>query len=55
VDFAPHKKLKHPVKLADIKANTNLSNMDLVRLGRLSVQTVKENEWIEVLKMSEGK
>ena len=55
VDFAPHKKLKHPVKLADIKANTNLSNMDLVRLGRLSVQTVKEDEWIEVMKMSEGK
>ena len=30
VDFAPHKKLKHPVKLADIKANTNLKNMALV-------------------------
>ena len=42
-------------KRADIKANTNLSNMDLVRLGRLSVQTVKEDEWIEVMKMSEGK
>jgi predicted RNA-binding protein with PUA-like domain len=54
VDFAPHKKLKNPVKLADIKANTNLSDMDLVRLGRLSVQTVKEVEWNEVIKMSEG-
>ena len=55
VDFAPHKKLKHPVKLADVKANTNLSNMALVRLGRLSVQPVTDAEWEEVMKMSEGK
>lgn len=55
VDFAPHKKLKHPVKLADVKANTNLSEMALVRLGRLSVQPVTDAEWEEVMKMSEGK
>jgi predicted RNA-binding protein with PUA-like domain len=55
VDFAPHKKLKNPVKLADIKANTNLKNMALVKLGRLSVQPVTEKEWEEVMKMSEGK
>ena len=54
VDFAPHKKLKHPVKLADVKANTNLSNMALVKMGRLSVQPVTEMEWEEVLKMSQG-
>ena len=55
VDFAPEKKLKNPVKLADIKANTNLANMALVRLGRLPVQPVTEAEWKEVMKMSEGK
>ena len=54
VDFAPHQKLKHPVKLADVKANTNLANMALVRLGRLSVQPVTDKEWKEVMKMSEG-
>jgi predicted RNA-binding protein with PUA-like domain len=55
VDFAPHKKLKHPVTLADIKANTNLKDMALVRLGRLSVQPVTDAEWEEVMKMSQGK
>jgi predicted RNA-binding protein with PUA-like domain len=55
VDFAPHKKLKHPVTLADVKANTNLKDMALVRLGRLSVQPVTDAEWEEVMKMSLGK
>jgi predicted RNA-binding protein with PUA-like domain len=55
VDFAPHKKLKKPVTLADIKANTNLKAMALVRLGRLSVQPVTDAEWEEVMKMSQGK
>jgi predicted RNA-binding protein with PUA-like domain len=55
VDFAPHKKLKHPVTLSDIKANTNLKDMALVRLGRLSVQPVTDTEWEEVMKMSQGK
>jgi predicted RNA-binding protein with PUA-like domain len=55
VDFVPHKKLKHPVTLADVKANTNLKDMALVRLGRLSVQPVTDAEWEEVMKMSQGK
>jgi hypothetical protein len=55
VDFAPHKKLKHPVTLADVKSNTNLKDMALVRLGRLSVQPVTDAEWEEVMKMSLGK
>src|SRR3954465_14544327 len=45
VDFKPLKKLKKPVTLAQIKADKRLSNMDLVRLGRLSVQAVKDEEW----------
>jgi predicted RNA-binding protein with PUA-like domain len=43
------------VTLADIKANTNLKEMALVRLGRLSVQPVTDAEWVEVMKMSQGK
>ncbi|MBN8688969.1 MAG: EVE domain-containing protein [Chitinophagales bacterium] len=52
VDFKPFKKLKKPVTLAQIKADPRLANMDLIRLGRLSVQTVKEEEWEIVMGMS---
>ena len=52
VEFKPFKKLKKPVSLQQIKADANLANMDLVRLGRLSVQTVKPEEWELVLKMA---
>lgn len=54
VDFAPQKKLKNPVTLADVKANINLTNMALVKMGRLSVQPVTDSEWEEVIKMSQG-
>ena len=53
VDLKPHKKLKNPVSLATLKADKRFVNMDLVRLGRLSVQTVKPEEWEWVMKMAE--
>lgn len=52
VDFKPKKTLKNPVKLTQIKAEPSLQNMDLVRLGRLSVQTVKPEEWEKVLELA---
>ena len=52
VDFKPFKKLKKTVKLADIKTHAKLQDMDLVRLGRLSVQTVKPAEWKIVMEMA---
>jgi predicted RNA-binding protein with PUA-like domain len=52
VDVAPHKKLKKPVTLAQVKANKQLSNMALVRLGRLSVQPVTHEEWEIVMEMA---
>lgn len=52
VDFKPVRKLKNPVKLAQIKDDKRLANMDLVRLGRLSVQTVKPSEWEIVMEMA---
>ena len=52
VDVKPHKKLKTPVSLATIKADDRLQQMDLVRLGRLSVQTVKEEEWKIIMQMA---
>jgi predicted RNA-binding protein with PUA-like domain len=45
VELAPVKKLKKPVPLTTIKADPRLKDMDLVRLGRLSVQAVKPAEW----------
>ena len=52
VDLKPIKKLKNPVPLSQIKSDPRLSNMDLVRLGRLSVQTVKEEEWEIILELA---
>jgi predicted RNA-binding protein with PUA-like domain len=56
VDLKPVRKLKKSVPLELIKKDRRLTNMDLVRLGRLSVQTVKENEWKIIMEMAgEGK
>jgi len=52
VDFKPIKKLKNAVPLSLIKAEKKLANMDLVRLGRLSVQSVKQDEWELVMQMA---
>ncbi|MFC0775713.1 EVE domain-containing protein [Terrimonas alba] len=52
VDLKPHKKLKKPVTLAQVKADKRLANMALVRLGRLSVQPVTEEEWKIVMEMA---
>ena len=52
VDLKPHKKLKKPVSLTQLKADNRFANMDLVRLGRLSVQTVKEEEWEMVMQLA---
>jgi predicted RNA-binding protein with PUA-like domain len=55
VDFKPHTKLKKSVTLAAIKATPSLANMALIRLGRLSVQPVLDEEWETIMAMSEGK
>ena len=55
VDVAPVKKLKKEVSLDDVKSHPGLANMDLVRLGRLSVQTVTKEQYDEIIKMSNEK
>lgn len=52
VDIKAVRKLKNPVTLASIKATPELSEMALVRLGRLSVQPVTADEWKLVMKMA---
>jgi len=53
VDFKPYKKLKKAVPLTAIKADPRLSQMALVRLGRLSVQPVTEEEWQIVMELAD--
>jgi len=52
VDLKPHKKLKKPVSLTQIKADKRLAGMALVRIGRLSVQPVTDAEWETVMEMA---
>ena len=49
VDFKPFKKLKKPVTLATIKGDKRLQDMQLVKLSRLSVSAVTEDEWNVVM------
>jgi predicted RNA-binding protein with PUA-like domain len=52
VDLKFHKKLKKPVTLETIKKDKRLANMALVRIGRLSVQPVTDEEWRIILSMA---
>jgi predicted RNA-binding protein with PUA-like domain len=55
VDIKAYKKLKQPVSRDTIKADKRLAGMALVRLGRLSVQPVTDEEWDIVMKMAAEK
>ena len=52
VDLKPFKKLKKPVSLTQLKSDKRFADLDLVRLGRLSVQTVKEQEWRWIMELA---
>jgi predicted RNA-binding protein with PUA-like domain len=51
IDVKAEKKLAKPVSLEQIKKEKKLSAMALVRISRLSVQPVSEEEWKIILKM----
>ena len=53
VDVAPVKKLAKPVTLASIKADKSFAAFPLVRMSRLSVMPVNEQEWTKIEKMSQ--
>ena len=52
VDLKPYKKLKKTVDLETIKKDKRLSNMALVRIGRLSVQPVTEKEYEIIMQLA---
>jgi predicted RNA-binding protein with PUA-like domain len=45
VDIEAVKPLPRPVTLAEVKANKKLANFDLVRLSRLSIMKVNDDQW----------
>lgn len=55
VEIAPFKKLKKPVTLAQIKADKQLANMQIIKLSRLSVSAVTQAEFDRILALSETK
>ena len=50
-DLTAVKKLKRPVTLAEIKADSTFAEMALVRQGRLSVVKASKKQWDKLLKM----
>jgi len=52
VDLAPVKPLRQPVTLREIKGNSRLKGILLVRQSRLSVMPLTESDFCEILKMS---
>ena len=53
VDIEPLEKLKKPVSLEQMKKEPMLQNIDLIRIGRLSVSKLKKEEFDHILGMSE--
>ena len=52
VDVKAIKKLKNPVSLDQIKENSKLQDIALVKQSRLSVMPLKKTEWEIIIKMS---
>lgn len=55
VNFKPMKKLKKPVTLATIKTDIRLQKIALIKLSRLSVCPITDEEWDILLKLGETK
>ena len=53
INIKPLKKLKNTVSLNQMKANSVLKNIQLIKIGRLSVMPVTKPEFDEVIKLSQ--
>ena len=51
VDLSPVESLKNPVTLEQVKADSQLANIGLVKQGRLSVMSVKTEEFDRILEL----
>ena len=52
VELTAGKALKRPVTLAEVKADKRFADMPLVRIARLSVQKVTDDQWGMIEEMS---
>lgn len=52
VDIVPVKKMKQPVTLASVKADTFFADFPLTRVPRLSVMPVRDDQWERIESMS---
>jgi len=52
VEIAPVKALHRPVSLAEIKADSAFKDFALVRISRLSVMPVTDEEWTRIEQLS---
>lgn len=55
VDLKPFKKLKIPVTLSQIKSEKSLATIELIRLSRLSVASIKKEEFDYILTLAKTK
>ncbi|WOE76017.1 EVE domain-containing protein [Alterisphingorhabdus coralli] len=54
VKVKPERKLDNPVSLKAMKQNPKLSELAIIRQSRLSVASVTEDQWQEILAMSQA-
>ncbi len=52
VDIEPVKALRRPVTLSEMRGNSRLGKFDLLRLPRLSVMPVSEEQWKVIEEMA---
>ena len=52
IDLKAHRRLPRPVTLAQIKADRTLSELPIVRQGRLSVSPVTAPQWSKLLQLA---
>ena len=52
IDLKAHRRMPQPVTLAQIKADQTLSELPIVRQGRLSVSPVTAPQWSRLLKLA---
>jgi len=55
VDIEPVKALAKPVTLAEVKADRQLANFDLVRNSRLSIMKLTDAQWVKMMTMAKKK
>ena len=54
VKIKPVRALERPVTLAEIKADTTLAEIELVRQSRLSVAEIRPDEWNKIASMAKA-